>query len=204
MKQELKDKYWYNEAGEKIPTEYIFSTDRLKERRAYTLLTKAKSAQAKLIELKTEFQRICDEVYAKAMADYKASGETKGNYTWFNFDRSTKVEVSVNERVEFDDLTIKACKEKLDEFLSANIESKMAFVKELVADAFSTTRGKLDVKKVTSLLRYKDRVKDPLFQESLALIEQSIRRPSSKTYYRVSERQPDGSYKVIDLNFSSI
>jgi len=205
MKQEIKKGgHWINEAGEKVPVDYIFSADRLKERRAHSLLTKAKGLNAQLVKMKHEFQTICDEVCAKVMTDLKASGETKGNFTWYNFDRSVKVEVSVNERIEFDDLTIKACKEKLDQFLANNIESKLDFVKELVTDAFSTTRGKLDAKKVTSLLRYRDRVKEPLFQESLALIEQAMRKPSSKTYYRVSERQGDGSYKVIDLNFSSI
>lgn len=204
MKQELKDKYWINEAGDKIPIEYVFPADRLKERRAYSLLTRAKKLNNDLCEFKKYIEHVCNEICDKVMNDLKASGEGKGNFTWYNFDRSVKIEVSVTERIDFDDLTIKACKEKLDMFLSNNIESKLDFVKELITDAFSTTRGKLDAKKVTSLLRYKDRVKDPLFQESLSLIEQAIRRPGSKTYYRVSERQGDGAYKATDLNFSSI
>jgi hypothetical protein len=138
------------------------------------------------------------------MEDLRARGDGKGNYTWFNFDRSVKIEVSVNERIEFDDLTIKACKEKLDEFLSENVTSKHEMIKQIVTDAFSTTRGKLDAKKVMSLLRYKDKVKDALFLESMELLEKSIRRPDSKTYYRISERMEDGGYRVIDLNFSSI
>jgi hypothetical protein len=77
-------------------------------------------------------------------------------------------------------------------------------IKQIVTDAFSTTRGKLDAKKVMSLLRYKDKVKDALFLESMELLEKSIRRPDSRIYHRISERQPDGSYKAIDLNFSSI
>jgi hypothetical protein len=204
MKQEVKDGFWTNEAGDKVPVGYINKSDKLKERHAHTLLVRAKSLNEKLAEFKALSKRLNDEVHDAAMSDYKVTPSNKGNYTWFNFDRSIKVEVSVNERIEFDDLTIKACKEKLDEFLNVNVESKHDFVKQLVTDAFATTRGKLDAKKVMSLLRYEDKIKDTLFQESLALLKQSIRRPDSRMYYRISERQVDGTYQVIDLNFSSI
>jgi hypothetical protein len=204
MKQEVKEGFWVNEAGDKVPVGYINKSDKLKERHAHTLLVRAKLLNEKLSEFKELSKRLNDEVFTAAMADFKASAATKGNYTWFNFDRSVKIEVSVNERIEFDDLTIKACKEKLDEFLNANVESKHDFVKQLVTDAFATTRGKLDAKKVMSLLRYEDKIHDALFQESLSLLKQSIRRPDSRMYYRISERQADGSYQVIDLNFSSI
>ncbi|MDR3350727.1 MAG: DUF3164 family protein [Prevotellaceae bacterium] len=204
MKQELKQKTWVDEAGREVPTMYLNGSDKLKERHAHTLLIRAKSLNEKLREFKELSRRLNDEVFTKSMEDLRAKGDGKGNYTWFNFNRSVKIEVSVNERIEFDDLTIKACKEKLDEFLNVSVESKHDFVKQLVTDAFATTRGKLDAKKVMSLLRYEDKIKDALFQESLALLKQSIRRPDSRTYYRISERQEDGSYQVIDLNFSSI
>jgi hypothetical protein len=204
MKQEIKDKFWINEAGDKVPVGYVNKSDKLKERHAHTLLVHALSLNKKLTEFKELSRRLNDEVFTAAMADFKASPETKGNYTWYNFNRSIKIEVSVNERIEFDDLTIKACKEKLEEFLNVNVESKHEMIKQIITDAFSTTRGKLDAKKVMSLLRYKDKVKDALFLESMELLEKSIRRPESRMYYRISERQADGSYQVIDLNFSSI
>jgi hypothetical protein len=204
MKQEVKNGFWTNEVGDKVPVGYINKSDKLKERHAHTLLTQSKLLNKKLKEFKELSRRLNDEVFRATMDDFKITYTGKGNYTWFNFDRSIKFEVSINERIEFDDLTIKACKEKLDEFLSVNIESKHDFIKQLIVDAFATTRGKLDAKKVMSLLRYEDKIKDTLFQESLALLKQSIRRPDSRTYYRISERQQDGSYQVIDLNFSSI
>jgi hypothetical protein len=204
MKQEIKNGTWIDEAGQEVPVQYLNVSDKVKEHHAHILLTKSVSLHKKLSDFKAEFRRLCDEVYEAAMKDYKANTESKGNYTWFNFDRSVKIEVSVNERIDFDDLVIKACKEKLDEFLNANVSSKHEMIKQMVTDAFSTTRGKLDAKKVMNLLRYKDKVNDALFLESMNLLEQSIRRPDSKTYYRISERQNDGTYKVIDLNFSSL
>ena len=83
-------------------------------------------------------------------------------------------------------------------------ETKEDFIKQMITDAFSTTKGKLDAKKVMSLLRYKSKVKTPLFLEAMDHLENSIRRPDSKQYFRVFGKLEDGSYQLIDLNFSSI
>src|SRR5690606_379589 len=127
-----------------------------------------------------------------------------GNFTWHNFDRSLKIEVSINERIQFDDLTITACKDKLNQLIDANNEGKVESIKDMVNDAFSTSRGKLDAKKVMSLLKYKSRIKAPVFQEAMVLLEESIRRPDSKVYFRIWKKNQDGKYENIDLNFSSI
>src|SRR5690606_39592899 len=42
-------------------------------------------------------------------------GKGKGNATFYNFDRSIKVEVSVDAPVKFDEMTIELAKAKLDE-----------------------------------------------------------------------------------------
>ncbi len=153
---------------------------------------------------KSDIKAICEKVYTDFMESKSVNKQAKGNFTWFNFDRSIKIEVSINDRIEFDDLTMKACKEKFDEFLGLNLDEKQAFVKELINEAFSTSRGKLDAKKVMSLMKYRTKIKDTLFQDALDLLEQSIRRPDSRTYFRVWKKADDGQYKNIDLNFSSI
>lgn len=204
MIQLVKNKQWTDETGATVPVEYVSPGNRLKERHAATLLKEATIINKRLNIFKKQAQKLCTEVFEKMMDEYKVKAGSKGNYTWFNFDRSIKVEVSINERIEFDDIAIKASKEKLDEFLNLSLDSKQEFVKELVADAFSTSRGKLDAKKVMGLLKYRSKIKAPLFQEALDLLSSSIRKPSSKTYFRIWNRNDDGSYSLIDLNFSSL
>ena len=204
MIQKVKDKLWLDETGQKVPVEYISAGNRTKEHHAGVLVKEAKAINKKLVVFKKETDRMCKDVYEKMMAELKTKADTKGNFTWFSFDRSVKIEVSISDRIDFDDLTITACKSKLDEFLSETLDSKQAFVKELVADAFSTSKGKLDAKKVMSLLKYRSKIAAPLFQEALTLLEESIRRPNSKTYFRIWELGAEGSYGLIDLNFSSI
>ena len=204
MIQKVKDEKWINESGDSVPVKYISAGERLKEKNAAALLKDARAVSEKLLAFKQRMAELCDEVYNKMAEEFKMKENSKGNYTWFNFDRSIKIEVSISERIDFDDIAIKACKEKLDEFLGSNLTTKQEFVKELVADAFSTSRGKLDAKKVMSLLKYRNKINDAIFQDALNLLEGSIRRPDSKRYFRIWERADDGSYELIDLNFSSI
>jgi len=204
MVQKIKDKSWKDESGADVPVEYITPGQRLKERSAAILLRDAKAMNKKLQDYKNLMERLSSNVYKKAMEEYKAKTDGKGNFTWFNFDRSIKIEVSISERIDFDDLAIKASKEKLDAFLSENIDSKMAFVKDLVIDAFSTSRGKIDSKKVMQLMKYRTKISHPLFQEAINILTEGIRKPGSKTYFRIWEREEDGSYNLIELNFSAL
>jgi hypothetical protein len=204
MIQKIKDKIWRDETGKEVPVEYISLGTRLKERNAAILHKEAKHLSKKLTQYKKQIDKLCADVYQKAMEEYKTKSDGKGNFTWFNFDRSIKIEVSISDRIDFDDLAIQASKEKLDAFLSENIDTKMEFVKDLVIDAFSTTRGKIDTKKVMGLMKYRSKIKHQLFQEALNILSDGIRKPGSKTYFRIWDRDESGQYNLIDLNFSSI
>ena len=161
MIQKLKDKTWKDETGQSIPVQYITSGNRLKELSAARLLKEAVVINKRLTAFKKQVATECEKVVKTMLDEYKAKDDYKGNITWYNFDRSIKIDVSVNER-------------------------------------------KLDSKKVMSLLKYRNKISDALFQDALNLLEGSIRRPDSKTYFRIWVKANDGSYNLIDLNFSSI
>ncbi len=205
MRQTTTNPLWIDETGMSIPVGRITPVERVMERHAWTTLTRAKQINKHLTEFKDTIRRLSSEVYDKFM---EAKGidpaTTKGNFTWFNFDRSIRIEVAISERILFDDLTIKAAQECLNEFLKEAISSKYNFVKELVTDAFATSRGKLDAKKVMGLLKYRERIGHPKFDEAAALIEQSVRRPDQKTYFRVWEKDENGEYQAVELNFSNV
>ncbi|MFD2566102.1 DUF3164 family protein [Pseudotenacibaculum haliotis] len=202
--QTSKDKTWYDEKGTGVPLNRINKVERLHERLSGSLLKKAQKLNKDLKAFKELVNDYCTQAFDAFMADKNVDINHKGNFTWYNFNRTIKVEVSVNERIEFDDMGIKAAKQKLDDFLSISVESKNEFVKDLILTAFETSRGKLDVKKVMQLIRYKSKIDAPIFKQAIELLEQSIRRPDSKTYFRVWLKGRDGKYENIDLNFSSI
>ncbi len=204
MIQTRKNQNWVDESGTQIPFNRLTKLEIMQESELAKIVKEATGINSRLAAFKGHVSATCDKIVKEFMLSKKVDSIGKGNVTLFNFDRSIKLSLDVNDRIEFDDMTMKACKEKFDLFLGDNIDEKQAFVKELVNDAFSTSRGKLDAKKVMSLLKYETRIKDETFQAALVLLKESIRRPDSKSYYRVWVKDEEGSYKMIDLNFSSI
>jgi hypothetical protein len=204
MIQKKKDQFWIDESGNRIPYNRLTKLELKREKALGSILSDAQAINKRLAEFKKEIKLATDQVVHEFILEKGISSLGKGNVTLFNFDRTVKVEVSISDRIEFDDLTMKACKEKFDAFLNVAIDEKQAFVKEMINDAFSTTNGKLDAKKVMSLLKYRQKIKDAVFHEAIALLEESIRRPDSKTYYRVWLKDENGEFNNIDLNFSSI
>lgn len=205
-KQTSKDKFWVDESGNSIPFSRITPLEKKKERVSFSILQNAKFASLQLAELKKMIAESCSEIFLEHMTESNVETEkiSKGNYTWYNFDRSIKIVVKINDRIEFDDLTLRAAKEKLDEFLGRNVNSANEAVKQMILDAFETRGGKVDPKKVLSLVRYKNKINDVLFTEAIELLESSIRKPSSKTYYQVFEINDEGGYDLVVLDFAAL
>lgn len=204
--QRSSDTLWQDEAGTKIPYNRINPYERKAETKLAQIAKAAINVNEKLTAFKADVQKGAADLYAAFIAQNggKAPGRGKGNLTFYNFDRSIKVEMSVNEAITFDENTIQLAHDKLTELLEDGLEEAKDFVKPLVMDAFSTAKGKLDTKRVLGLRRYADKIKDTRYAEAMAFIDQAIRKPSSKEYFRVWLRASNGEYQDIQLNFSAI
>lgn len=204
--QKSTDQFWTDESGNKTQITRLFKHEKMMEKGASKLLNNAVKLNQGLKLFKEEVEKTCQDIYEQYMTDKGLDqiGRGKGNFTWYNFDRSIKVEMSISDRISFDDLGIQSCKHLLNEFLNENLSSKIEVLKDMITDAFNTTKGQLDPKKVMNLLRYESKVKDEKFTKAMQHLRDSIRRPSSKAYFRIWAKDSEGQYKIIDLNFSSI
>lgn len=208
VRNQINESVWRDEAGTDIPASRITKAEREREKSAFKIYKKATQLNADMLAFKQEIMTACDKAYSEAMSQLRVDGKTKtntkGNFTWYNLDRSIKVETNINENIAFDDLTIAAAKQKLDDYLNSQLSDKEEFMRQLVSDAFSNTKGRLDAKRILGLLKYRSKIKAADFQESLNLIEKAIRKPDSRQYWRVSYRNVNGDYTLVNLNFSSI
>jgi hypothetical protein len=206
VRNQSNESSWIDETGISCPATRILKTEKFREKSAFKIYTQATKLSRELAAFKMELQSICAKVYEEALAAIKheSKREPKGNFTWYNFDRSIKIEVNINETITFDDIMINAAKERLEEFFNQELSESQSFLRELVNDAFSTSRGKLDVSKVLGLLKHRSKTKAQAFHAALDLIEKSIRRPSSRQYMRVWYRNAANEYMLINLNFSSL
>src|ERR1044072_7533211 len=166
--QKPADRLWVDEAGNKVPVTRLNEYEKVMEKNAFQIATRAKKLHEELKAFKTFFMSACDEAFNAFMIDNDGKKVTeKGNFTWFNFDRSIRVEIDIQEAIRFDDLTITLAKSKLDEFIGCNVQSSEEFVKDLILSAFENSTGKLDVKKVLGLKRHKTRIKDQRYHDAM-------------------------------------
>ena len=204
----MATKKWIDETGLEIPTNRITRSEKLKEQKLETLLRKAKRMNEQLTALKVEMADAADEIYEAVMAENGVNKtEWKGNFRVKNFNGSVMLEVDVNERIEFDDALIAVAKNHFDEFLTTGTGGVDEMIRQLIADAFNNSKGRLDAKKITNLLKYRSRIdaaKYPSFHAAIDAIEKSISRPSSKRYFRISQKDEFQKMTAVDLNFSSI
>lgn len=207
LKQLPKDRTWIDESGSEIPYNRTTAAERLKERHAYALLSDAEAINKKAADFKTKITELVNEVIEAAREENSVKLEGKGNFTWYNFNRSIKIEVNVNEQITFDELTIESAKEKLMELIRHNISGD-DFIISIVEDAFQTSKGKLDPKKILGLRRHTERIKNTKLKaewsDIMTLIDKSISRPNSKTYFKVWKKDEEGKYKGVELNFSAL
>lgn len=199
---------WIDEVGLEIPFNRLNKVEITKEMYAGKIYKEAckinKSLQAFMAMIAFANEEVNKAIDKENQALNKKCKQTKGNFTWFNFDRSIKIEVNVNETVKFDEAKIATARELFDSFIDKNVQGTDDIVRQLINTAFANTRGGLDSKKVLSLLKYRTKIKDKQFQAALDLIQDSISRPSSKRYFRVWVKNEEGAYENIELNFSSI
>ena len=204
MIQKAKQKTWVDGTGQEVPIQYIGATAKLKERNAAKLIKKGKQISEQLNAYKKLMVQLSLSIAKQQEKELNIKFNPTGIFICYNFDKSIKIEGKLTSKITFDDLTINACKQKLDEFIKTSIETKSEIMKNMIIDAFTTVRGKTDTKKVMSLLKYKDKEKNALFQEAMSLLEKSIERMNSKRYWTIYERNEEGEYKSINLNFSSV
>lgn len=204
--QKSSDSTWTDEAGNAIPYNRTTTFERSVERNLAQIAKKAVSIHANLTDFKDELQQKAEELYEQFIKENggKAPGKGKGGATFYNFDRSIKVEVAISEPPTFDENTIELAKAKLNEVLEDGLNGAKDYVKPLVMDAFQTSNGNLDHKRVLGLRRYAERINDARYTEAMSLIDKSIRRPRSKEYYRVWLKDSTGEYQNVQLNFSAV
>lgn len=197
----MAKKQWIDLNGNEVPAQYVPKLDKDRERVTLKHLARAKKLSEQLEKFKTELLEECDAVYEQMLTDNNVSGNSKGGFSISTFDRAAKIEISVQERIEFDDL-ISVAHEKIKLYLADKMQGVDADLQQIITQAFETRKGRMDVKRILGLFRLK--INHPLWLEAMELIKNSITRNNSKRYARIWEKDANGEYKNIELNFSSI
>lgn len=202
MIQLSKQTVWQNHKGQDVPREYVAAFDRKKEQTLGSLLKKAERINELLTAFKVESFNSADALYEAMLQEANINVETrKGNYSLFSFDKSVRLEVNVSDRIEFDE-NIEFAQFKLNEFINVKTTGSDNELRELINNAFTTSKGRLDTKRILGLFSLK--ISHPLWVEAMELIKKSISTNNTVRYLTIALRNEFGKYEQVNLNFSNL
>jgi hypothetical protein len=204
-----KDSVWTNASGDNVPVKFVPKTDKLKESLAAKIHKAALSVESSLNALhemmNDAFKTISAAVKEEfAIKNGKDKKEGKGSLTWFNFDRSIKVEADINDIVKWDNALMTEALTLLNDYINSSLSENNELIGGLVKDAFANSKNMIDTRKIFQLLKYEGKIKNSKFLKACELIRNAQSIDKTKLYMRVWEKVEDGTYRNINLNFSTI
>lgn len=204
-----KDSTWINAAGDVVPLKFVPKTDKAKETLAAKIHKSAINLESQIYSFYclmnaafTEVDQMVKEEYAIKNGKNKKAG--KGSVTWYNFDKSFKIEADINEIVKWDGPLMTEALRLINEYLDSTLSDAKEFVKQLVSDALANSKGMIDSRKIFQLLKHEPKIKNIKYSKACELMKQGQSIDKTKLYMRAWERAADGSYRNINLNFSTL
>lgn len=207
IKQQTKsDALWIDESGNSIQYMRTTPSERLKESVAFKAAKEAIAINAELVAFKERLIQNVEKVFEtfKNERQIEKIGKGKGGFSFYNFDRTIKIEKLNNDDIRFDDLLVAGAKEIFDRFFDENITSTDEVIKGMVLNAFASEKGKLNKNKILELISYKSKVLNQDFKKACDMLSEAMKVSGSRTYYKVSVKQEDNSYRYIQLDLNNV
>lgn len=199
---------WTDESDYTIPFNRVSKFERVKEAHAAKIYKSAIKINDMLNQFMVMIIQANEEVNEEMNKENKLINKKvktiKKSFTWFNFDRSVKIEVVAQDSIRFDEAKISVAQELLYKFIDKKVVGTEDMVRQFLNRGFVNSKGALDTKKIFDILSFRSKIQDAQFQSVLNLIQDGISRHFCKRYYRVWVKNEEGAYENIELNFSSI
>lgn len=204
-----KDSVWVNAAGDQVPLKFVPKSDKQKEAHAGKIYRAALNVEKVLNEFYDLMREALEEIQKVVKEEYelkakKEKKQGKGSFTWYNFDKSLKVEADVNDIVKWDEALMTEALQLLNQYIDNSLNETNVLIKKLINDAFANSKGMIDSRKVFQLLKYEKEIRSTKFQKACELMKAAQGIDKTKLYMRVWERTESGEYRNINLNFSTI
>lgn len=200
---QIPEGYVMNIKGHLVPKASVKEIDKLRDEVVNKLATKAIDLNAYMKEVKdfmfTEFENFV----AVSAQDYdtKIGGE-KGNTSLYSYDGRFKMQMAINDNIVFDE-RLQVAKSLIDECLNEWTADSNDNIKAIIGNAFQVDKeGKINTRRVLGLRSLK--ISEAKWIRAMEAISDSIQVTSSKEYIRVYERDGEGKYQQISLDFSNV
>ena len=200
---QIPEGYRADSKGRLVPMSSIKPIDVERDAVVTSLIGKVKATRQMLKDFKAVAFGDIEAFIELSLEQYDAHvAGSKGNITLYSFDGQYKIVRQIQDSIRFDE-RLQAAKVLIDECIQSWSVGSNDHIKTLINDAFQVDReGKISTGRVLGLRRHK--IDDPKWIKAMEAIGDSINIVDSKSYVRFYERDKDGKYQVISLDFANV
>lgn len=201
--KDVPEGYKRNAAGHLVPIDSIKEIDLARDEFVAEVARKAREVNQTLSQFKTEVGNDIQAFLELSAERYGADlGGLRGNLNLSSFDGRFKICRCVADRIEFNE-QLQAAKALVDECLREWTKAGDPRARAVIEQAFQTDKkGNINIKRILGLRQLK--IDDDKWMMAMKAIGDAVTVTGSCTYYRVYERDKDGEYKQIQLDFSGV
>lgn len=195
--------YMQNAKGHLIPSDKVKDIDKLRDETVNKILAAAKKLQATMREQKADLFADLNDFIELSAAEYDTKlGGKKGNIGLNSYDGKYKVQLAISENIVFDE-RLQIAKTLIDECIHEWSEGSNDNIKALINDAFNVDKaGKINTNRVLGLRRLD--ITDKKWLKAMDAISDAVQVTDTKEYMRFYERDENGTYHQVSLDFSSL
>ncbi len=188
-----KKKEWMTHDGLAVPESAISPFDKEKEPKFDAMLRKALAAKKAEDDCEQYLRKTGDMLIARVFANRGKDIADNESYTLYNYDKSIRLVARKNVKIELSadvNVAMKIFNEYLDEVMKESPE-----VRRLIQQAFSTTNGELDPKRLIRLLNIG--INHPKWIEACNVLKSSLNTNTTSRYIKLAIRNEKGEYEDV-------
>jgi hypothetical protein len=199
----IPDGYMENSKGSLIPIAKVKPVDKLRDEVVKDMVAIAIETRAQMRTAKAQLFDSFNDFVALSAQEYDVQlGGKKGNTTLMSYDGKLKIQLAVSENIVFDE-RLQVAKSLIDECLTDWTQDSNDNIKALINQAFQVDKeGNISTGRVLAL-RSLD-INDEKWDKAMDAISDAIQVTDTKEYIRFYERDDDGAYHQISLDFSNV
>lgn len=191
--------------GKEVPLDYVPNLDLIKHYYAKQFLEKADKLNQELALFKAEVQQTGDDLFEQLQAENNIKSTSIGGFTVATFDKDQKIQYKMDLQTTYDEDLMRIAHSMKEEYRKDIIEKTGDNELGIILDwAFETTNGKLDVRRLTSLNKYRSKVKNSHFRKMVDTINKALNVNHTKRFEIFEQRDSQGEYKTINLSYARV
>ena len=197
---------WLDPRGNTVPPKFIPAIDKKRDKAVEDIHAAIEKLESYMLKTKEMSLAIVEAYQTWLENECNSKREGKGNLQLTNFSGDKRVEIRINDTIEFDE-RLGLAKAKIDECITRWSDGSRDEIAVIVRQAFNLDKkGNVNRQMIMRLLGLE--LKDPTWVEAMELIRKSIQVTGSKQYIQMARKVASEvgaeQWESINLNFSAM